>query len=380
MTPWKDELPADLPRQRMMVESMRRGTIRRRNRRRRHAALLGAAGVLATVLLAGVLVPKRETDLRVGPASPSPVPAPPSQVPADPSPVPSDPAATTPSGQAPAAGQKIAFLRRTSPEDRAVKVFLMDADGSDQTQLAETTTGSHLQWSPDGTRFAFSDVGGIYVMNADGTGEKRLSTEASDGWPTWSPDGTKLAFRGVRSDGDGIYVMNADGSGQRRLTNGGEIWPAWSPDGKRIAFAGGPAQGAEISVMNTDGSGRRQLTRLGGFSDDPAWSPDGSKIAFRHRSELWVVNVDGTAPRSLVSPGGTMALDPQGSGANKLATAGGDPAGPAWSPDGEHIAYTIFHSGSSCSIWLTRSDGTGHTRLTDGSSCDGDPTWQPIRR
>ena len=370
MTSWKDDIPADLPRQQMVAEAVRRGTVRRRRRKQRGAAVAGSAALLATIMIALTTQPFRsepagreEADLDVGVAAP-----------------PSSPGLTATPPSPAGAGGRIAFIRRTGPEDPAPKVYLMDADGTNQVELAATTRGSDLRWSPDGTRFAFTDVGGIYVMNSDGTGEKRLSTDPSDAGPTWSPDGRKIAFRGLTKDQGGIYVMNDDGTDRKRLTDKGERSPAWSPDGKRIAFSGDTDRGTNIQVINADGSGRRTLTRLDGFSDAPAWSPDGSRIVFRHNSELWVVNADGAGPRSLVSPGGTTAVNPQGSGANKLATSGGDPAGPSWSPDGTRIGYTLYHSGQSCSIWLMNADGGGQTRITDGSNCDVDPTWQPVRR
>jgi len=262
----------------------------------------------------------------------------------------------------------------------------MNADGSDQTEVAATTQGSHLRWSPDGTRFAFTDVGGIYVMNADGTGERRVTSGSSAMGPSWSPDGTRLIYRSLEGGGNGIAmvmgiaVVNADGTGQQRLTDREASSPAWSPDGNRIAFGASGAGGSEIFVMNLDGSGRRQLTSLGGNVDSPAWSPDGTKIVFRHNSELMVVGAGGGSPRSLASPGGTMAINPQGSGANKLATAGGDPGEPSWSPDGSRIAYTIYRSGEQCAIWVMNADGSGQAPVTDGSRCDGYATWQPTPR
>jgi hypothetical protein len=72
----------------------------------------------------------------------------------------------------------------------------------------------------------------IYVMDADGSDQTRLTNnfeQMDDNHPAWSADGSKIAFVSNR---DGyqpeIYVMNADGSNQTRLTNNqaGDYYPA----------------------------------------------------------------------------------------------------------------------------------------------------------
>ena len=62
---------------------------------------------------------------------------------------------------------------------------------------------------------------------------------------------------------------------------------------------------SNVFSVRTDGSGLVQLTRSHGGSvnnTDAAWSPDGTKIVFtrdRNRSELYVMNADGTAVTQL---------------------------------------------------------------------------------
>jgi Tol biopolymer transport system component len=62
--------------------------------------------------------------------------------------------------------------------------------------------------------------------------------------------------------------------------------PAWSPDGGEIAFehyGDGDVLPGQIYVMNVDGSAPRRLTGTPGISyaeSDPSWSADGAWLAF----------------------------------------------------------------------------------------------------
>jgi Tol biopolymer transport system component len=79
----------------------------------------------------------------------------------------------------------------------------------------------------------------IYVMEADGTDQTNITKNlASDYYPMWSPDGTKIAFTSYRNDEYGIWIMNADGSTPMKITTifTDEDYPVWSPNGTKIAF------------------------------------------------------------------------------------------------------------------------------------------------
>src|SRR5262249_43266679 len=126
------------------------------------------------------------------------------------------------------------------------------------------------------------------------------TAQAIEDDPDWSPDGTRIAFTShpVTDNPENsihaeINVLNLDGAGRHQLTSNDyeERAPAWSPDGSRIAFMCrvGPInvntgfRSFEICLMNADGTGQVRLTNNGVLDATPSWSPDGQKIVL-HRN------------------------------------------------------------------------------------------------
>ena len=240
----------------------------------------------------------------------------------------------------------------------------MDADGSNPIRLTQTS-GPYLNspaLSPDGTKVVFVNMSLIYVMDSDGSNEIQLtSVPGQDSQPDWSPDGTRIAFSGLRDGNYEIYVMNADGSDLTNLTNnpGEDRNPAWSPDGSKIAFDRGPGTTAQIYVMNADGSNQIPVTTMTP-NYDPTWSPDGSRIAFSSLRgayyEIYVINSDGSNEKRLTT------------GAHSLQ--------PSWSPDGTKIAYYAPSGGGE--IYVMDSDGSNPVNLSNNPAIDMIPNWQKV--
>jgi ribosomal protein L13 len=255
----------------------------------------------------------------------------------------------------------------SSKRDGNYEIYVMDADGSNQTRLTDNSAiDVSPVWSPDGTRITFMSYrdgnSEIYVMDADGSNQTRLTDNATGDWvPAWSPDGTKIAFSSNRDGGDEIYVMDADGSNQTRLTDNAydDYAPAWSPNGTKIAFESKRDGNSEIYVMDADGSNQTRLTDNSASDTSSTWSPDGTKIAFSS-------NRDGGDE--------IYVMDADGSNQTRLTDNSASDASPAWSPDGTKIAFSSDRDGNE-EIYVMDANGSNQTRLTDNSTIDGYPDW-----
>src|SRR5688500_4746370 len=111
---------------------------------------------------------------------------------------------------------------------------------------------------------------------------------------------------------NGLTLINVDGSGMVRLGNG---WsPSWSPDGTRFIFSDTKCETDYETYYRCSGGGlqimkpetREITTQPGGtLGSEPAWSPDGDMIAFvRHDvpSGFFLMRPDGSELRQLSFP------------------------------------------------------------------------------
>lgn len=215
----------------------------------------------------------------------------------------------------------------------------------------------------------------IWMVNWAGT-EHVQATEAlpSAGTPRFSPDGHFLSFLGSRGadEKDQLYVIDRRGGEARRLTHvEGDITDyAWSPDGKSVALviegsvdrpagtragAAAPkpividtwrfkddrrgyvtaADRSRIYLLDVATGAVRPLATDGHFDEaTPAWSPDGQSLAF--------TSDHGPDPDD---PGTTVlyVVDPKGSGAPRRVAHYYQPnrLRVLWTPDGRRLLYTV---------------------------------------
>ena len=234
---------------------------------------------------------------------------------------------------------------------------------------------SDPQVSPDGLWVAYvvssndreSDEArsAIWMVSWDGKEHLQLTSAAEDTRkPKWSPDGRYLAFiaKPAGSDDAQIMLLDRRGGEPRRLTNGRSDIKAyaWSPDGKRLAIAMeqgdeekppkpividawhfkqdedgylAAGHGRHLYLLDIESKRTEALTTDPQFNEDlPAWSPDGQQIAFVRAHEKGL-DPDGRAEIDVIDakPGATArsVVRPYAPNIQMLA----------WSANGKLIAY-----------------------------------------
>jgi Tol biopolymer transport system component len=116
-----------------------------------------------------------------------------------------------------------------------------------------------------------------------------------------------------------------------------------------------------IYTIEPNGSGLVELAAGVNYRSTPAWSPDGQRIAFVRSDGLYVMNSNGRGSSRLVT---CQPSDCQGIGS------------PAWSPDGLRIAFPSSRNGKD-DLWVVGSDGSGLTPIREHLTVLGSPSWSP---
>ena len=243
-------------------------------------------------------------------------------------------------------------------------IVLMNADGSNLKVLDEI--GVDPAWSPDGKQIAFANREHgywVHVMAASGTADTELNGKGFDfsdiGYPTWSLDGTRLMFEASRQFRPRVLVISGvDGSGLTQVLDGDQAggFHSWSPDGTQVLYT----KDDQIWLANVIGAAPRSILKQSGIQG-AAWSPDGKQIAFDAGNDqdrgLYLINADGSNVRRITSKAVYPALA-------------------AWSSDGKYIAAQCHDNrlrGNNLCVMNT--DGTSLTFITTDGGFDARIAW-----
>ncbi len=206
----------------------------------------------------------------------------------------------------PANGNEIAVVR-DDVETLVSTIYIVDVSiGEVIDQIGPLTIpdGPDLQvqqldWSPDGSLFAFSaepdgtTEQNLYTINRDGTGLTQQTGPGSniaDVRPVFSPDGTELLFQrnafGQESSSWNYFVFDITTESETQITDDPSFFASedeltydWSPDGTEIVLVGTDLVNLQIYVVPstttsaTYQTDRRLVSEAGGTDIQPAWRP-----------------------------------------------------------------------------------------------------------
>jgi eukaryotic-like serine/threonine-protein kinase len=285
-------------------------------------------------------------------------------------------ATSIPQGTPQGGGQgQIAFV---SERSGLPQIFLMNADGSNVSQLTSETQGAcQPEWSPNGNRLAYiSPCGGlqerydgasIFILNLNNGRTDLISTLATGDYdPAWSPDGDHLAFTSLQTGKPQIFIYEFDNDTSHILMNRSTVnrMPAWSPDGEQIVFVSPSPVNNQPILFIVDSSGQNEpravTAQANGRMLRPTWSPEGNLIRFD-------LGNGGVLGGHLLLGNQDVPLD------TSLSLA----ENPSFSPDANWIVFNGVQSGSGLNIYLIPHNDVQLTALTDDLTDNYQPAWRP---
>jgi TolB protein len=174
---------------------------------------------------------------------------------------------------------------------------------------------------------------------------------------------TKLFYVSNRGGSKEIWQMDYDGANQKQLTHLGSIAlsPHVSPDNSRVAFSGVTKEGWQILMYSLDLNRLVNFAHFPGDNYSPAWSSDGQNLAFSSS------RTGNTEIYTVTSTGGNL---------RRLTENKGPDVSPTWNPKtNAQIAWVSGRTGLP-QIYTMASDGTNAVRVTDQGYAVS-PSWSP---
>ncbi len=255
-------------------------------------------------------------------------------------------------------GRQIAYDRHN--EDQTWDLCLIGFDGSEHRVRVHRENGDYIWpigWSPDGKRILTAffrkdslDLTGeiAFVSAKDGSLEvikpthKTAFSNISE--MSISPDGRYIIYHTISGDSakqKDLFILSSDGKQEFPLIQhpADDYSPVWTPDGKRILFvserSGTPGFWI-INVVNGEAKGSPILIKsgIGQFEGGIGFTNQGAyyyKLG-RKMQDIYVAEIDAETYKVKENPKMLTGLT-QGSNEE-----------PAWSPDGQYLAYYLESS------------------------------------
>jgi beta-lactamase regulating signal transducer with metallopeptidase domain len=203
--------------------------------------------------------------------------------------------------------------------------------------------GFNIRVSPQGDRLAFCqffgspDSGGrtpSRLVVSDSHGRTLVQIDKDGGLPMWSPDGKRLLYsHDTWTKDETLSIPETD-----------EV-DDWSRDGEWVVTVSNRqppfGSGYQLYVMHPDGTHERRITEGHGLNCYPRFRPGTNQVAYHHKDGLWLVDLDGSNRKLL------LTCDKNGVGAPNGACC--------WSPDGNWIGISRFN-------WQTEVPGVSNPK------------------
>ena len=248
----------------------------------------------------------------------------------------------------------------------ASRTFLSPED------LIELQIVGEPQVSPDGLLIAYTVlhsatsrasiwlVPAVAAASGKGQPPRQVTAEAYNSlMPRWSPDGRTLAFVSDRSGSPQIYMLPLSGGEARQVSSLAQpvIDFCWRPDGKAL-LAQSPWKLADEQEEANDENVVQVWTRL-----DETWDGLGYKHG-RHQ-HLWLLDLEHES-----EPATRLTFEPV------------DHTQACWSPDGKEIALCVNRRVApdlsvSAALWVLTLSSGRMRRLTPSEGLAQMPAWSP---
>ncbi|MEP7213316.1 MAG: protein kinase [Acidobacteriota bacterium] len=265
-----------------------------------------------------------------------------------------------------------------------VRIMSLGAQTADEVAVTRDQI-DHIVWRPDGRSVLFSSsVDGAFQIFETGVGRDG-PVQLSNGNIDFlvediSGDGSNILYGSVNETSD-LWMISADDAKQSLVANevAAEYWADISPDGKDVVYQSVSqverAYKGSINVRSLTSASIPITVSGEGFS--PAWSPNGQWIAYFRRSDtgigIWRVRSTG-AEAAKVADG---AVTPPGYMVTPYLKVGINHI--AWSPDNASLAYAA-ETGDVSNIWVAAADGSRNVAITDNKDRTDkyySPAWSP---
>jgi Tol biopolymer transport system component len=173
----------------------------------------------------------------------------------------------------------------TMPEPQNNELWAADADGSNRTKLASSTSLATGDWSPDDSQLDYVDLGDAgrhYIVNGDGSHLRELPRSLSQiDSGAWSRDGKDVYVSGRDKSSATLatWKIKSDGSGAEHFLDGCGYVMDESLGGKYLLFTS--LRGENLGIFEFGISDKKCTVLVPGITSFiPRFSYDGKYVVY----------------------------------------------------------------------------------------------------